>query len=87
MTNPNPSGNYPVELKLKVAAIAQYLVGLILVAAVAGLTGGNLVADLPDWASALLAPVLPVLASFAAGYSARHQYRATEASPTARPLP
>jgi hypothetical protein len=69
----------PVEPKVKAAAVAQYIGGLVLVAVVAGATDGNLVHDLPDWLSALLAPILPVLAGFAASYSARHQYRSGEA--------
>lgn len=65
----------PIEPKVKAQAIATYVLGLILVAVVAALTDGNLVGEVPDAAAALLAPLLPVLAGMAAGYSARHQYR------------
>lgn len=76
--NPLPADTAKVEPKVKAAGIGAFLVGLILVAIVGGVTDGNLVGELPDWASALLAPVLPTLAAMAAAYSARHQYRTPE---------
>lgn len=73
--NPLPSDTSAVEPKVKAGAIATYVVGAVLVAIVSAATDGNLVGDLPDWASALVAPLIPVLAQFAAAYSAAHQYR------------
>lgn len=81
MTTPQPA---PIEPKVKAAAAAQYVVGVLLVALVGGLTNGNLVADLPDWVAALAAPLVPVVAGFAAAYSARHQYRGGERDTTGR---
>lgn len=81
-TSPVPASTGTVEPKVKAASIGTYLAGLVLVALVSGLTDGNLVAEFPDWASALLAPVLPTLVAMAAGYNARHQYRSPEAITT-----
>jgi hypothetical protein len=75
ISDPLPPTTGKVEPKVKAASIGTYLAGLVLVALVSGVTDGNLVAEFPDWASALLAPVLPTLAAMAAGYNARHQYR------------
>lgn len=69
---------YPVEPKVKAAGIATYIAGLLLVALVTGLQDGQLLEELPDWGTALLAPILPTIAAWVAGYAARHQYRATE---------
>lgn len=76
----NSPKNWPVEAKVKAAAIGQFVLGLVLVAVVGGLTDGNLVAELPDWATALVAPILPTLAGWVAAYSAAHQYRSGERS-------
>lgn len=70
--------NWPVEAKVKAAAISQFILGLVLVAVVGGVTDGNLVGELPDWATALVAPILPTLAGWVAAYNAKHQYRSGE---------
>lgn len=75
ITNPLPSNTKVVEPKVKAGAIATYIVGIVLVAIVGGVTDGDLVGELPDWVAALVAPLLPVLAQFAAAYNAAHQYR------------
>jgi len=78
---PNPSGNYPIEPKVKWASIAMYLAGVVLMALVAALTGDNnalLLAVLPDPVEIFVIPLVPTLAGLAAGYAAKHQYRDPE---------
>jgi hypothetical protein len=67
--------NAPIEPKVKAATIGSYLLGVLGVALLGGFTDGNLIALLPDWASAILTPLLPTLGAAIAGYAARHQYR------------
>lgn len=76
--NPLPADTGKTEPKVKVSAVAQYLVGLVLVAVVSGAMDGNLVSLLPDWASSILLPILPAVAGWLAAYNTRHQFRVTE---------
>jgi hypothetical protein len=73
--NPLPATTTVVEPKVKAQAIVQFLVGVVLVAIAGAVTDGNLLGELPDAVTAILAPVLPVLVGFAAAYRARHQFR------------
>ena len=77
-TDPLPADTSKTEPKVTVSAVVQYVVGVVLVALVSGAQDGNLVSFLPDWASAVLAPVLPVVAAWVAAYRTRHQFRAPE---------
>lgn len=70
--------NYPIEPKVKVGAIATYVLGVILIAVFTAVQDGQLVNELPDWAAALIGPILPTVGAWLAAYNARHQYRASE---------
>jgi VIT1/CCC1 family predicted Fe2+/Mn2+ transporter len=65
-----------VEAKVKSAAVATYLVSVAALAIVNAVTSdASLLGPLPDWAEALVVPVLPAAAAFLAGWNARHTPR------------
>jgi len=72
----------PVEPKVKVATFVQYLVGLVGVAIIGGVTDSNIFSVLPDWALAIVAPLLPTVTGLVAAYNAKHQYREGEIDKT-----
>jgi len=76
---PLPADTSKTEPKVKVGTIVTYLAGLVLFAVLTGVQQGNLVDFLPDWASSVLAPLIPAALSFLAAYNTRHQFRAPTA--------
>lgn len=73
------STTYPtapkVERKVKAAAIWTYLAACAGLGIVNGISDANLVAGLPDWAEVFVAPIVPTVAAWIAGYKARHTPR------------
>lgn len=77
-----PANTGEMEPKVKWQAIAQYILGVVVVGTVGAVTDGNIVAELPDYISMFLAPIIPVIGGLASGYAARHQWRAGEGQTT-----
>lgn len=79
MTTAAPKdGKYPVAPKVKWMAIGTYALGVLMTALFGAVTDGNLLYELPDWATTLLVPVLPMIGNFVLGYNIRHQWRTPE---------
>lgn len=76
-----------VELKVIASTAAASVVGVA--ATVLNQTSGDeqLLAPLPIWAQTLVTMLVPPLAAFAAGWSARHTPRADLGKATAEPAP
>lgn len=71
-----PTG--PIETKVKWASIASYLASVVLVALANALQDADhalVLGEIPELLESLLLPLLPALATFLAGYSARHTFR------------
>lgn len=80
-TDPLPNNTNKMEPKVKWGAIGAYLLGLVLLVLINAFTGDDnalLIEALPDYLEPFLLPLVPALASLAAGFSARHQYRNAE---------
>lgn len=67
--------NSPVETKVKAAAWATYLGLVALLAVLNAVADANLVAVLPDLVEVFVAPILPALITFVAGWTAKHTRR------------
>jgi hypothetical protein len=71
--------NGPVEAKVKASTIASYIGAFLLTALANGVQDEDHALILgnafPEWLETLLLPLLPALASFAAGWAARHTPR------------
>lgn len=74
----NAKGDYPVEPKVQAATLASYA-ATFLVTMFANIAQDEdhalLLGLIPEWAETLLLPLLPALATLAAGYAAKHQHR------------
>jgi hypothetical protein len=84
--NPLPATTSKVEWKVKAATLATYVSGVVGLAIVNAATDDNnkLLTDaLPDWLEPFVLPVVPAVAAFIAGYSARHQWRRDAGQATA----
>lgn len=76
LRNPAPAEGAPTEPKVKWGAIASTGAGLGLFLLAAVLDPQNeIITGLPDWATMIIGGAVTGLASLAAGYSARHQWR------------
>lgn len=85
-SNPLPENTTKVEKKVTLASLATYVVGVVGLALVNAATDDSnklVVGSLPDWIEPFVLPVLPAVAAFVAGYSAKHQYRSANPRPGA----
>lgn len=78
---PNRNGRFPLEWKVKAAAIGTYVAGLVMVGVWSAITDGNLIGELPDPVATVLTPMIPAVTAVIAGYQARHQWRTPSRSP------
>lgn len=77
-TQPGANDTYPVEPKVKAGTLASYVATFLLAALVNGVQDEDhavLLGTMPEWLETLLLPLLPALATLAAGYLAKHQHR------------
>lgn len=75
MVAPDPAKR-PIEKKVSYASAATYLglvVGLTVLEAVS--KDASLISGLPDWAEALLLPIVPTAITFLTGYKTAHTPR------------
>ena len=76
--NPEPANTTKVEPKVAVGTVVTYIVSLLALALVNGLTANQnelLFAALPDAVETIVLPLIPALSTLVAGYYARHQWR------------
>ena len=76
--NPEPANTKAPEPKVKAATVGSYAagaIGLFLVNLLTGAENELILASIPDWAEALILPVLPAIVAFGAAYNAKHQWR------------
>lgn len=71
-----PAAKAPIEKKVALGTLGAYAGSLALVA-VLGAVGSDplLVSSLPDWAQAILLPLIPAAIAFASGWLAKHTPR------------
>lgn len=71
----------PVERKVKAATVAAYLGGVALLGVLNAVQGNHDMIDfMPDWAAAVVFPVVPAAITAVAGYLARHTPRTDTAA-------
>lgn len=76
----------PVEEKVKWATAASYLASLLLTALANGIQDERhalVLGAMPEVLESLLLPLLPALATFAAGWAAKHTHRPDLRGPAA----
>lgn len=86
--NPEPPHTRAIEPKVKWGSVAAYLVSFVALALVNLFTEADnalLLYVLPDALEVFLLPFVPAIASLAAGFAARHQWRSTEVGRTNSP--
>lgn len=88
VSNPEPPHTRAIEPKVKWGAVAAYALGALFLLLVELFTADNnalLLHVVPDFLEIFLLPLVPALASLAAGFAARHQWRSTEVGRTQAP--
>lgn len=78
MASTHASSSGTIEQKVKASTAASYLVSLVVIALANGIQdheGSLLLGSLPDWLESLLLPLLPAIATFLAGWAAKHTHR------------
>lgn len=83
MIDPEPINTSKTEPKVKAAALATYVIGVVGVALFGALNTPDIINGLPDYVTAILVPLLPTIGTWLAAYNAQHQYRVGEGAPPA----
>lgn len=65
--------NGPVERKTKMATVFTYLVSLGFMGLLNWINRGDLIAGMPDWLEAFIAPLVPATTTFLSGYMTSHR--------------
>lgn len=67
--------NIPTETKVKVAGAFSFLTSTVVLGALGVISGSELVANLPDWLSAVVGGAITAGVTFFTAYQAKHTPR------------
>lgn len=76
--NPQPANTRKPEAKVTAATVGSYLagfLGLFITNVVTGNENELISATIPDWAEAILYPLIPALVAFLTAYNTKHTWR------------